>query len=271
MPPYYFFDEVNEPDYEGYDVFMSCKSEDYDRATPVYHWLVEKGYRPFFAPVSLKVSKAPGEPVVFGDEIDDAIEESNNMIVVASNAEYVKTGYVKDEWRTFVEEQRAGRKKGVLITILDGVDVADLPLRLRSVQSFTLGNYKEGIIRFLGEPFMQSKSKYYYVRNGLNDLTEPSRHAVYNYYFPKEDALNESTDLFFGKTKECLNEMYAFHEYLNYEPDKGREDYLLAEWIIKNNRIKESILHSLVQKYGESITASLAHSIYDNRKKIVGK
>lgn len=91
-----------------YDVFISCKSKDYAKAESVYLWLTEKGYNPFFAPISLRISKAHGEPVVFGDEVDTALEEADNMIVFASNAEYVKSGYVKDEWRTFVEEQRAG-------------------------------------------------------------------------------------------------------------------------------------------------------------------
>lgn len=133
-----------------YNIFISCKSEDYTKAEPVYHWLKTMGHNPFFAPISLKISTIHGEPVVFGDEIDAAIEEAENMIVFTSKSEYVETGYVKDEWRTFVEEQRAGRKSGSLVTIIDGVNVADLPLRLRSVQSFTPSNYQEGILRFMG-------------------------------------------------------------------------------------------------------------------------
>ena len=135
-----------------YDIFISCKSQDYEKAMPIYKWLVDKGYNPFFSPVSLKIAEIQGEPVVFGDEIDDALEEANNMIVFTSNADYVKTGYVKDEWRTFVEEQRAGRKSGSLITVLDGINIGDLPIRLRTVQSFTPRNYQEGIQRFLGNP-----------------------------------------------------------------------------------------------------------------------
>ena len=116
---------------------------------PVYNWLIEKGCHPFFAPVSLRLSEIQGESIVFGDEIDDALEQAQSMIVFTSNSEYVRTGYVKDEWRTFVEELRSGRKLGSLVTILDGVCVADLPIRLRTVQSFTLSDYSDGIDRFL--------------------------------------------------------------------------------------------------------------------------
>ena len=134
-----------------YDVFISCKSEDYSKVEPIYHWLVKQGHHPFFAPISLKISTIPSELGVFGEVVDDALEQADNMVLFASKAEYVKQGYVRDEWRTFVEEQRAGRKSGSLVTILDGVNVADLPIRLRSVQSFTPFNYQKGILRFLGD------------------------------------------------------------------------------------------------------------------------
>lgn len=143
---------------KNYDVFLSCKSEDYSKAEPIYHWLVANGHSTFFAPISLKVSKIHGEPVVFGDEIDDALDEADNMIVFTSNAEYVKKGYVKDEWRTYVEEQRTGRKTGMLITILDEVRIEELPIRLRSVQSFDLSNYKDGVLRFLGDTINTEKT-----------------------------------------------------------------------------------------------------------------
>lgn len=61
----------------GYDVFLSCKSEDYSKVEPIYRWLVANGHRPFFAPISLKVSQIHGEPVVFGDEIDEALDEAS--------------------------------------------------------------------------------------------------------------------------------------------------------------------------------------------------
>lgn len=157
-----------------YDVFISCKSEDYTKAEAVFHWLVEKGYNPFFAPISLRVSTIQGEPVVFGDEIDDALEQADNMIVFTSNAEYVKKGYVKDEWRTFVEEQRAGRKTGSLVTILDDVNVADLPIRLRSVQSFTLSNYITGILRFLGDSLSNESGS----NNSIKENNEDGERAV---------------------------------------------------------------------------------------------
>ncbi len=132
-----------------YDVFISCKSEDYSKAKDVYYWLKDQGYSPFFADISLNGYYAPGKSAVFGKEVDKAIEEVDNMIVLASKAEYITSEYVEDEWRLFVEEQRAGRKSGNIITILDGVSVSDLPIKLRNVQSFSLNNYKNGLLGFL--------------------------------------------------------------------------------------------------------------------------
>lgn len=132
-----------------YDVFITCGSEDYEKAEPLYHWLVEQGCHPFFAPISLKSSKTPGNPRALSDEIDDALDSAENMVIFTTNEEYVKKGSVKDEWRLFLEEQRAGRKSGSLVTILDEVAIADLPIRLRSAQSFTPDNYEQGLLRFL--------------------------------------------------------------------------------------------------------------------------
>ena len=135
-----------------YDVFISCKSEDYGKAEPIYRWLVSVGYNPFFAPVSLNIPANQDPSSYFGEEIDNALDEAKSMIVFSSKAEYInKKGYVKTEWRTFVEEQRAGRKEGSLVTILEDIPVEDLPIALRPMQSFTPQNFKEGIRRYLGK------------------------------------------------------------------------------------------------------------------------
>ena len=62
------------------------------------------------------------------------------MIVVASSAENAMSKWVKAEWRMFVNEMRAGRKQGNLITVLIGdVNPHDLPLSLRCVEAIRFG------------------------------------------------------------------------------------------------------------------------------------
>lgn len=123
----------------NYDVFISCKSEDYPLAKPIYDYLVECGLVVFLASVELRKSGV----AVFGKVIDAALESAEHMIVFTSKAEYVTTTYVEDEWRTFDNEIRSGRKSGNIITVLKGVSVANLPIGLRKYQSFDYNDYRD--------------------------------------------------------------------------------------------------------------------------------
>ena len=149
-----------------YDVFISCKSEDYLRARAVYDYLTRKKLKVFLADKELR-KKGSAE---FGKVIDEALDSAKHLIVFSSNPEYVKSSYVESEWRTFIEEKRSGRKEGNVITILDNCDISSLPITLRHFQSFGLSDFAH-IIDFLPrkeEPqAFQSDSfiKYLYTAN----------------------------------------------------------------------------------------------------------
>ena len=160
-----------------YDVFISCKSEDYLRARAVYDYLTHKKLKVFLADKELR-KKGSSE---FGRVIDEALDSAKHLIVFSSNPEYVKSSYVESEWRTFIEEKRSGRKEGNVITILDNCDISSLPITLRHFQSFGLSDFAH-IIDFLPrkeEPqAFQSDSfiKYSYTAN-----EKSSRKTKYSY------------------------------------------------------------------------------------------
>jgi hypothetical protein len=127
-----------------YEIFISCKSEDYGCAKEIYNFLCGKGYSVFIADVELhKLGRAQ-----YGKVIDEALEQAKHFVLFASSPDYVMSTYVEDEWRTFLEEQRCGRKKGNLLTIRKGFDVVELPISLRNLQSFTYENF-HSIIDYL--------------------------------------------------------------------------------------------------------------------------
>ena len=160
-----------------YDVFISCKSEDYLRARAVYDYLTRKKIKVFLADKELR-KKGSAE---FGRVIDEALDSAKHLIVFSSNPDYVKSSYVESEWRTFIEEKRSGRKEGNVITILDNCDISSLPITLRHFQSFGLSDFAH-IIDFLPrieEPqAFQSESfiKYSYTAN-----EKSSRKTKYSY------------------------------------------------------------------------------------------
>ena len=122
-----------------YDVFMSCKSEDYESAKLIYNFLRDQNYKVFLADTELR-KKGNAE---YGKVIDEALDSAAHLILYTSCAEYVTSSYVESEWRIFIEEKRAGRKHGNLISILDGIEVSSLPISLRHFQAFPMERYTE--------------------------------------------------------------------------------------------------------------------------------
>lgn len=119
-----------------YDIFISCKSEDYPFARKVYQYLREHNYNVFLADTELR-KKGNAE---YGEIIDEALDSATHMVIVATKPEYIMSAYVKSGWRTFIEEKRSGRKKGNIVTLIE-FTISDLPISLRHFQSFNLKSF----------------------------------------------------------------------------------------------------------------------------------
>lgn len=120
----------------NYDIFISCKSEDYPVARKVYQYLKGQKYSVFLADTELR-KKGNAE---YGKIIDEALDTATHMIIIASNPEYIRSTYVESEWRIFMEEKRAGRKTGNIITIIN-FPIPALPISLRVFQSFMVNDF----------------------------------------------------------------------------------------------------------------------------------
>ena len=121
-----------------YDIFISCKSEDYPFARKVYQYLREHNYHVFLADTELR-KKGNAE---YGEIIDDALDSAIHMVIIATKTEYIQSTYVKSEWRTFIEEKRSGRKMGNIITLIE-FNISELPISLRHFQSFNINSYHQ--------------------------------------------------------------------------------------------------------------------------------
>ena len=113
----------------AFDVFLSHKSEDYLVARRFYVFLRQNGKNPFLSEESLPNLGASD----YQAEIDRVLEQSKHMVVIGSSVANITSGWVASEWRAFINELRAGRKSGNVLTLLIGeVSVENLPLSLRS-------------------------------------------------------------------------------------------------------------------------------------------
>lgn len=129
-----------------YDVFISFKSEDSKLAMDLHRYLTENGLSVFFSDITLGNIGASE----YSEIIDNALENSMHMIVIASKIYFLNSNWVRYEWSSFLNDLKCGYKKGNLITILSpDVHLSDLPVGLRHRQSFTTKSYKENILPYL--------------------------------------------------------------------------------------------------------------------------
>ena len=99
---------------EGFNVFISSKSQDYKKAFEVYSFLLENGYKPFLAdPVLREIGTD-----YYGYLIRRIVNKCSFMIVYASEVNYITTPYVSAEWNQFLDELNSGIKYGKLFSTL---------------------------------------------------------------------------------------------------------------------------------------------------------
>ena len=112
----------------AFDVFISAKSSDHSIASEIQTFLASHGLDAFLSSVSLpSLSNSD-----YRKEIDRALDQCQNMIVVATSVDNVLSPWVEAEWGLFINEKRSGRKSGNIVTVVAGdLQSQDLPASLR--------------------------------------------------------------------------------------------------------------------------------------------
>ena len=114
-------------------------TKDYSIAKELYLSLEKCGFTVFFSPETMEKNGVSQ----YKKEIDNALDETNIMIVVLTKVDYAFSHWVNYEYDSFYSDFLSGLKKDVhLFTLTDNVDVSLLPRTLRNVQNF---DYKKGI------------------------------------------------------------------------------------------------------------------------------
>ena len=151
---------------EQYDIFISCKSEDYEIAEKVYSFLKDNGFSVFLSSKELRrMAQAD-----YMDAISVALDTAYSMIVISTKKEYLTSKWVKFEWSTFLNEILSGRKTGQIMTLADNIKVHEFPIQLRKYESFTLENY-EDILPYLENPKKQVEPQKEVTQDVNNDRT----------------------------------------------------------------------------------------------------
>jgi hypothetical protein len=139
-----------------YDVFISCKSEDYKYAEEIYQFLVDNGFNTFLASKELR-NLGDSE---YRRSISAAMKSTYHMILFASNPDYIDSTWVYYEWDMFINAKLKGFKQGQIVTILKDVDVNEINMDLWKYESFTLDDYKSKLLPYMETPaYLQRKDE----------------------------------------------------------------------------------------------------------------
>lgn len=131
-----------------YDVFISCKSEDYIYAEEIYNFLKDNGFYVFLSTKELRRLK----DAEYLDAISEALDSAYHLIVLSSTSDNVRSKWVKFEWQTFLNEILSERKEGQIMTILQDMQISELPLALRKYESFTMNDFLSRLLPYVETP-----------------------------------------------------------------------------------------------------------------------
>lgn len=131
-----------------YDVFISCKSEDYIYAEEIYNFLRDNGFNVFLANKELR-GLSDSE---YRRAISQALKSTYHLIVFASKPEYVDSTWVYYEWDWFLVAKLKGKKSGQLLSILKDVSIDDVNADLWKYESKTFLDYKDSLLSYVETP-----------------------------------------------------------------------------------------------------------------------
>ena len=128
----------------AYQIFISFKNEwqekptrDSEIAQELYNELKKYGIEVFFSNEEVQRKGRPD----YGELINEALEQSVILMLVGTRAEFTDSRWVKYEWNLFNNEIYSARKDGKIITVLEGMDVGELPIGMRQWQSYDLKKF----------------------------------------------------------------------------------------------------------------------------------
>lgn len=129
-----------------YDVFLCKNSQDVNIAKEICKFLESNELSCF---LSERDCPHSGQPNYY-QTIDEALDNSTNLIVICSKPSLLNSEWVKHEWQSFSNELLSSKGKGNLITIITrSVSRNDLPYTLRNLELIFYDDYKTKLLYYI--------------------------------------------------------------------------------------------------------------------------
>lgn len=153
-----------------YDIFITCKSEDYSYAEVIYDFLSNNGLKVFLASKELRKL---GESE-YRKAISNAMQQAYHLIIFASKSEYIDSTWVYYEWDMFVNAKLKGYKPGNIITILKDIKTNEINMDLWKYESLEFESFQNSILEYVET--QQSRERK--LQKQLQEENEKKRESV---------------------------------------------------------------------------------------------
>ena len=190
-----------------FDVFLCYKESDEngDRtvdstlAQDIYYQLTDRGYRVFFARITLEDKAGQAyEPYIFA-----ALHSAKVMIVVGTKPEYLNAVWVKNEWSRYLSIVKKDRTK-LLLPCYRDMDPYDMPEQLSVLQSYDMGKigFVQDLIRGISKVISKDvpKTGHETELSGANEGSGNLTALLKRGYMALEDREWARADEFFEQT-----------------------------------------------------------------------
>lgn len=147
-----------------YDIFISFKNtdengartEDSFVAEQLYESFKSQGFRVFY---SNKVLNEVGA-AAYKNAIEDALENSQVLISIATSVDYLLSQWVSYERESFHNDILSGRKKrACIVPFMKNISGLDVPRSLRNYQTFQIGINSTGEVVDFVKKFLKTEDK----------------------------------------------------------------------------------------------------------------
>ena len=139
-----------------YDIFICYKetapdgqrTKDSVMAQDIYDALIAKGYKVFFARITLEDKLGQEyEPYIFS-----ALNSAKVMLAIGTDYEHFNAVWVKNEWSRFLEMMKKDKSK-VLIPCYADIDAYDMPQEFKNLQGQDMGKvgFIQDLVRGVGK------------------------------------------------------------------------------------------------------------------------
>ena len=223
-----------------YDVFISYKrtddagdiTHDSQLARKLYYYLNDKGYKVFFAEITLKnIAGEKYEPYIFS-----ALTTSPVMIVVGSKPEYFNATWVRNEWKRYLGLMNLGEKK-TLIPAYSNMNPYNMPGELRMLQAMNAEDltFNEDVAAIV-------KTKVNDARNTKEEPEQKQGTNLADKYAPKEKVAR-IVDEYDCDKDFAISALVLFHgdereagRYISEDRDYQKKLWVCAECGKRNTR-----------------------------------